>query len=319
MKYLITILCLCVGCTAYAQNIWTVSNEIGFEADYTNIQDAHDAASAGDIIMVQGSDVTYPAVTITKQLTIIGGGYADDEHPDYQTNSKETSMISVTFNSGSENSIIKNCRAGGSYINVDFIIVESCYISSLTINAINTQIFKSIFTSTIQTNASNNSIISNCAFLGNNTNVFRVDGFEVYNSVFLSWLGGSTENTNFTNCIFMNANFSYDADDDNTYFHCIFANQTPISGVGNQFNISPTTVFDYDNIVGSINYGYELILKSNSPAIGTGYGGIDCGIFGGATPYAIFGITGIPTVDEVITPGTVSGNMNVTVKAKSNQ
>lgn len=62
-------------------------------------------------------------------------------------------------------------------------------------------------------------------------------------------------------------------------------------------------------------------LKAGSPAIGAGIGGIDCGMYGGATPYKPSGIvTGQHTIYNLIVPATViqNGTLNVKVSAKVN-
>ena len=59
--------------------ILRVSNVTGSSAPYTSIDAAHDAASAGDTIMVDGSSAKYGGTNgkydITKKLVIIGPGY----------------------------------------------------------------------------------------------------------------------------------------------------------------------------------------------------------------------------------------------------
>jgi hypothetical protein len=63
----------------------------------------------------------------------------------------------------------------------------------------------------------------------------------------------------------------------------------------------------------------DLTLQTGSPAIGTGVGGTDMGVFGGLNPYDIHG-TSLPTVKAITVPNTVpqGSNMNVGVEAKGN-
>ena len=62
---------------ANAQNILRVNNIPGINAPYNTIQAAVAAASAGDIILVEGSPTSYDvgAFNLTKKLTIRGPGF----------------------------------------------------------------------------------------------------------------------------------------------------------------------------------------------------------------------------------------------------
>jgi hypothetical protein len=83
-------------------------------------------------------------------------------------------------------------------------------------------------------------------------------------------------------------------------------NQYP-SGSGNQQNVDMSTVF---LLAGSTDGSWRL--KPGSPAIGAGFGGVDCGPFGGGTPYVLSGMPNIPAIWLLDING-----LNVTVKAKS--
>lgn len=73
-KKILTFVAICAAMTANAA-ILRVSNVNGSTAPYQTIQAAHDAADAGDTIMVDGSMTKYDKTIITKQLVIIGPGY----------------------------------------------------------------------------------------------------------------------------------------------------------------------------------------------------------------------------------------------------
>ncbi|MGV6832000.1 MAG: hypothetical protein ACWA5P_10645 [bacterium] len=63
--------------SAIGQNIITIDNNPGSTTTYQTIQDAHDNATAGDIIYVQPSGTTYGTVTIDKSITIIGRSHSE--------------------------------------------------------------------------------------------------------------------------------------------------------------------------------------------------------------------------------------------------
>jgi len=52
--------------------ILRVSNVSGSSAPYTSVDDAHSAASAGDIIVVEGSQTSYGDVTLRKAVKLVG-------------------------------------------------------------------------------------------------------------------------------------------------------------------------------------------------------------------------------------------------------
>ncbi len=68
---------LLVSSSLLAQTIITIDNNSGSTTTYQTIQAAHDAATAGDIIYVQPSGTSYGAVTIDKELTIVGRSHSE--------------------------------------------------------------------------------------------------------------------------------------------------------------------------------------------------------------------------------------------------
>jgi hypothetical protein len=86
---------------------------------------------------------------------------------------------------------------------------------------------------------------------------------------------------------------------------------------GNKSNVTMTTVFAYTPGNEYTDNHYKL--KALSPALGAGVGGIDCGVFGGTTPYILSGIPGIPAIYRATVPvmGTTSSGININIKAKA--
>ena len=73
-KIIVAMVALCAAMTANA-TILRVSNVNGSTAPYSTIQAAHDAASAGDTIMVDGSNTVYEETEISKKLVLVGPGF----------------------------------------------------------------------------------------------------------------------------------------------------------------------------------------------------------------------------------------------------
>lgn len=107
----------------------------------------------------------------------------------------------------------------------------------------------------------------------------------------------------------------------NKYFNNIFivseatVNLDPTSSFNNVFDVTLSDLF-----VGLPNNttDSQWQLKQNSPAIGAGMDGTDCGIFGGNNPYVLSGIPSGPHIFELSAPRDASsqGGLPVTIKAK---
>ncbi len=106
----------------------------------------------------------------------------------------------------------------------------------------------------------------------------------------------------------------------NNVFEYNMTSKTTIPpGIGNVTNIEPDSVFvDY---TGSLGYSTDgkWQLKEGSPAIGAGENGIDCGAFGGTSPYVLSGLPAVPHIYEAIVPtsGSAASGLPVTIKVKS--
>lgn len=73
-KQLIFILIGCFSQITIFATVITVDNNIPGMGDFTSIQAAHDAANAGDTLLVFPSSIHYQAITLQKKLIITGAG-----------------------------------------------------------------------------------------------------------------------------------------------------------------------------------------------------------------------------------------------------
>lgn len=143
---------------------------------------------------------------------------------------------------------------------------------------------------------SGSAVIANNVFKGNLT---------LYNAQLFSniWIAGTyTVNASFPNVLQNNISNS-------TQFG---------SANGNQQNITMTNVFAQTGSVASIDKFYRLT-PSTSPALGTGVGGNDCGIFGGTLRYKLSGLPPFPAIWSATVPpsGSSGSNLNVNVRARA--
>ena len=292
---------------------WRVNNT-GVAADFTSLQAAHNGASAGDTIYLESSRVSYGSLICTKRLVIIGTGYFLDLNDSTQANVSASFTNDLTFNSGSENSIIMGVTAINPVdCNANQVLFKRCYIKDYN----------------IYTNA-NNVVVTQCYLWnvsvasGNLTltnSVLSYDGTGSYSLV----MSGSTSGTICNNIIcggqVLNSADYYNnistgtgtagtfAENYSSVYNNIgAANQYIAYNDSNQNNVPMNTVFV---LSGSPNGKYKLI-PGTSPALNWGHDGVDCGIFDGMYPYVLSGMPTVPAIWYLQVQGT-----NVSVKAKS--
>ncbi|MEO7312025.1 MAG: hypothetical protein ABIX01_16605 [Chitinophagaceae bacterium] len=308
--------------------------------DYGTLQQAHDASTTGDtIMMMPGTSVQG---TITKPLVIIGPGFflnpSDFVYPgnaglQANTNSNE-SPSGLTFSAGSSNTQVIGCSMySTSFITAGLtnILFKRCFIGRLA------------FTTIIFSQSCSNITFQQCSVLG--TYLFNVSGSPtVTNLAFLNcffnpqvflYTGNFSVSGLLNNCVFVSGS-SFDLGVGAWQVsNCI--SQVPFTGTNVVYNnnIGTSTQFPAGNgnqqnktwasiftLTGS--YDGKYTLKVGSPAIGAGINGVtptDCGIFGGATPYRLSGIPSVPTIYALTSPqGTIpAGNtVQVNLSTRSN-
>jgi hypothetical protein len=112
----------------------TVDNTPGSAAQYTGIQAAVDASSAGDTILVYGSAYAYAATSINKRLTVIGSAGVDPE----VTNESTPSVSYFSLATGSTGTIISGFLIG--YISCSSVTVNDIGIYNNYFNSGSTNI-----------------------------------------------------------------------------------------------------------------------------------------------------------------------------------
>ena len=92
-----------------AQNVITVDNAVGSDAQYNDLQAAIDAASDNDILYIHASETTYGDITVNKKLTLIGFSHSDPN--------KSTLIDDISLGENASDS-----KFSGLHITEDFII-----------------------------------------------------------------------------------------------------------------------------------------------------------------------------------------------------
>lgn len=306
--------------------IWRVNNIAGMSADFTTLTAAHTGAVAGDTLYIEPSATSYGNLTITKQLVIIGAGYFQAQnYPTYPTNGLSI-VGTLALNTGSSGSIIYGLGGGLLSLNAANLIISRNHDMRITIGvSSNISIISNYRLEIIAGSVASNILISNNHIININTNsnlqaVFQNNILEIVgasyslvsmnsqvvrNNILLLSESGSSFFT-LTNCTVSN---NIDAQLGQTRFGTISSNFG---------NVAVTNIF-----VGSSGTSTDgqWKLKLGSPAIGAGLGGIDCGMYGGDSPYVLSGIAPGPAVTKFNTSGQGSNStplqVSISVESKN--
>lgn len=290
--------------------IWTVSNDAATTADFANIQDAIDSASAGDTIYIQGTTIYYGGDwKVSKRLTIIGPG------KDPNTPHKLTARVSIfRFEAGSDSAQIIGLHILG-YLTIDQadnILVQGCYITTgvSVSRSSGTVIRDNVIVSTGQVNpyaissssgantATNLVIENNLIF----SQFYEIHGATIRNNVFTRGIAlfKTSDNNLLENNIFygtyvrdcssctFNSNITYGASNDSLPVN--------YSGSGNIISKDPQFVDAPLSYNPTQFYDYNFHLKSSSPAIGKGTDNKNLGLYGGGSPATLSGNANIPNI-----------------------
>ncbi len=318
-----------------------VNNNVGVELVpnivYSAFKAAHDDSSPGDTIYIEPSNINYIFTDgISKRLVIIGNGYnigtnAGLINPLPQ-NTFESKVQGFESAGGGGLLKIKVGAQNSSLIGLSFqnavviesgsVVLERCQWipnSSLSLNS-NNNLIKSCFTKQFGTGfgtivgSGQNNTIDNC-ILGDG--VGNLVGLVVNNS-FIDEISLVTNGT-FTNCI-VNGSIS---GTNNTFANCLKIGGTfPTPGINNNIeNILLGDVFVVANpLSGNGTQDKDYRLKVGSPAIGSGFGGVDMGPFGGATPYRLSGQPPVPVITNFFlsTTGSTTSGLTGSITIQAN-
>lgn len=311
--------------------VYRVNNAGGINANFTDIQTAHDSASAGDTILVEGTTNAYSTtITLNKKLVILGPGYFLGQNPQTQANFS-TALVSGTFNinSGSAGSVIMGLEFTYDVnINESNIIFKRNYshatysvnIGTSRSNVVIAQNYLvgpgSYAALTIASGCSNIIVTNN--YLGNASSGFSLDmdpasSATIVNNIFSGKL--DIHNSSFSNNIISSGALT---GANNSLINSLCdATQLP-AGSGNLLSTTMTTVFV--GATGNSTDGQWKLL-GGSPAIAAGASGEDCGIYGGSDPYVLSGMPPIPSIFFYSAPssGSASQGLPVNIKIRANK
>lgn len=309
---------------------------------YTTVQAAHDAATNGDIIYLEPTDISYGNLVCNKLLTIIGNGYFLQQNLGLQLDTRTAIVGIVQFVNGSagsritgceitsnfsvvvsnvtveRNKINSNCFVGyntqtGTYSTVSNIIIRQNYFDNATL-----QLYPNGAATTISNvNISNNIIVGGISSSGSYASM---NSIIISNNVVGNLAGNNVASIQVDNAVIKNNILTYTGTSNNftprnnAYSNNISGNTVFGTANGNQQNIAPTAMF----VGGTASTDGAFALRpAPNPAIGTGESGTNVGAFGGVNPYRIAGIPNVPTIYQY--NQSVTGNtLNATISTRSN-
>lgn len=347
MKTLLVIILLLAAHFSFAK-IWIVDSNAGSTAkDFTNLQAAHDGATAGDTLYLIGSPVNYitTKVTVTKRLVIIGPGYFLGQNADKQANVASAFLNNTAggiceeleFAAGSEGSVLMGIEIiGRLIINANNILVRRnhisqegvCNLTMITINGSNVLFTQNFVDGNLNSGVplvevtagksgiliGNNYFFHSCFGCGGGVLALSspaTSSLEVSNNIFAGGI-------NVSNAIVQN-NF-FNTDNLFTASASLVRNNIHTNGylpAGNG-NINSSSLGLRFIDTGSTDGRWKL--KATSPGLGAGFGGVDVGIYGGSEPYVLSGIPPIPSIYLFSAPATGEKNtgLPIQLKVKSN-
>jgi len=328
----VALLILCFGFLAANATSWRVNNNPAIDADFSDITTAIEAAAEGDTLYIEGTQYNYGDVTLNKALVLIGPGYFLTENDSTQANQSPAQLNKFTIESTAFGSKIYGLKFfNWVYIDASNVVFSRNWMvnsgnidcrfagSSSVVNVVITQnCLSNIIGGAMQ---ANNLIISN-NYVSTEIGVAENQSAIIYNNVVgktISAYNSVVKNNINTSNSLVNGGY-YDGG--NNVFGYNIANYLKWGippGVGNIEGIDPIDVFvDYDGSLGYSTDG-KWQLKEGSIAIGYGESGVDCGIFGGTSPYVLSGLAPVPHIYEAIVPvsGSAASGLPVTIKVKS--
>ena len=330
-KQLLLTLTIILGFSSFAKTI-TVDNttSTGQVAMFANLQDAIDAATAGDILMIKGSATTYGSVTLDKQLTLIGEGYTNT------LESRLTTIGSITLTTEAANSSLRNFTVFG-FVGADANNLRLVGVN-LTGSGSSSQypeikgegwvlincVYDGTYNGRIKI-GSHSATFYNCFFFGIGQNNASSGVVNFHNCVITSYIFNSQFAT-FNNCILplsSTAQVQAVYSTNNVFNNCLFENsiltQDTLELSGNELN---GCTFDTDPQFENTT-DYQLL--DGSPAKNLGSDGTDLGLSGGFYPVSrLNGENSLTSVDKVfvetsvITPGSTL-KLKVSAHQKPNE
>ena len=338
MKNLLYILLIFVG---YAQQvhaaILTVDNNTNSAGQYTSLQNAINAANAGDTLYISGSVSSYGSVSLNKRLTLIGTGYNPAKQNPLVSSTATIALDTVNSISGASGSRIIGLNSGSlndNYGAKNILIERNAFngvSSSLVANSSGFIYRNNVFNSgNVYLNGASNVLYENNIMYNGAFHYSGQPSVVINHNLFMNNIGSGSYGlyqlsfATITNNIFwgttpLGANMTNNTFNNNLTFQT--SNDvipgSNNSGAGNLVATNPQFI---NAPSPGISYSYNYNVSNASAANNAGTDGTDIGVYGGVNFFPdLTGMPAIPQMVEMLITNPVvtpAGNLNVTFKAK---
>lgn len=332
MKKLTTLLAmvyLVLANTGFTQNHWRVNNAPGIDADFTTVQAAFDAASANDIVYIEGTNLPYASAALNKPLTVIGPGYFLASNDSTQANLSSSIITDIILASGATGSYLAGLTISSLYVRSSNVIIERNNVNNICIGWNSTNVGNVVIRQNYVAIINDNSAYTS-AIIQNN-----IVTSEISSSQYATWT--ITNNTIQSNQAFAinvyNSSIKNNIVKSNyPYGNSSCINTEPTRNNNIRYNVCnklastqpepPDNLWGVDMalvITGTGNNETRFYLTEGSLAAGYGEDGVDCGAYGNITPYVLSGMPPVPHIYKATIPvsATNTGGLPVNVKIKS--
>jgi len=332
-------------CASFAHaTTFTLNNNNPFPGQYTTFDDAQNAASAGDTILVQASPNGYGDITFSKSLTLVGPGHRP------AVNSGLAATFGNVFISNNLGNIgifgimlnLLSGPGGGNLINNDNLTVRNCFFTNgatIGSNSSNVTFSNNVFiNSTINFTGNTGSDVAfsnNYFSQANNFYILRgaeANGLKVFtNNIFATGSNIFLTFGNLNNAIFENNIFYRFSPNSANQTNCVYNNNLTYQTADN--TLPPSGQSGSNNIVGvdpqfvnfpvpgnpDFNYGYNYRLQTGSPGLGAGTNGTNLGLYETDNEFSMTGEPARPqtttvTVNPAVIPSGGSTQVNFTIR-----
>ncbi|WP_435354137.1 hypothetical protein [Emticicia sp. SJ17W-69] len=309
----------------------------------TDLQAAIDNATAGTTFLVEGGN--YNSLTISKRIGLIGTGYLLGANgTNTQASPNVATIQNLSFNPGSQNSIISGFQLSSIMVSTHNIIIQRNLVGGiLSQNADNTLIKQNFIENYLSFSNSTGFIVKN-NIIGDNitfssSSVPLMAGQIINNTLnarYVKCADSTTTTGNFFNFltniniiknnifigkVFVGNNCStpqilsvqnFYSFDNNVAGGVTFAN------ISNKVTTNFANMFvGYPNNPNGLPKDARFQLPTNSPAKGAGENLSDAGAFGGDEPYVLSGIPIGPVVYDLQVPTSTAVGQTIQVQIKA--